>query len=167
MKPVFAQIGQISMVVDDVMKYAKRWNDDYGIGPWHFLHFTEKNMSKMTVHGKPVEYAMDIALCNMYENIEIELIAPKDDRSAYAEFLREKGPGIHHIAMVTPHNTFSVAVKMLKENGIEHIQGGADPMGQEFAYYDLTKELGCIIELNDRPDDFHPLPPEECYPEKN
>ncbi len=42
--------------------------------------FTEENMTSMSVHGKNVPYAMDIALCNMYPNIEIELIAPKDDR---------------------------------------------------------------------------------------
>ncbi len=166
MKPMFGQIGQISMIVDDVLAYAKRWNDDYGIGPWHFLHFTEENMTNMTVHGNEEAYAMDIALCNMYDNIEIELIAPRDERSAYAEFLREHGPGLHHIAMVTPHGGFTEVKRQLEKNNIAHIQGGSDPMGQEFAYYDLTAELGCIIELNDRPDDFQPLPPEECYPQK-
>ena len=95
MASVFKQLGQISMVVEDVMETAKIWNDEYGIGPWGFLHFTEENMTSMSVHGKNVPYAMDIALCNMYPNIEIELIAPKDDRSIYAEFLREHGPGIH------------------------------------------------------------------------
>ena len=161
---IFAELGQISMIVEDVYACSKNWNDQYGIGPWHFLHFTEDNMTDMTVHGKLVEYAMDIALCNMYNNIEIELIAPKDDRSAYAEFLKEHGPGLHHLAFVTPHGTFTLAKEMLLENNIEHIQGGKDPMGQEFAYFDLTKELGCFIELNDRPDDFHPLPPDETYP---
>ena len=161
---VFQRLGQISMIVEDVYETAKIWNEKFGIGPWGFLHFTEDNMTDMTVHGKPVEYAMDIALCNMYDNIEIELIAPKDERSAYAEFLREKGPGLHHIAFVTPHGTFRDARKMLDESGVKFIQGGKDPMGQEFAYYDLVKELGCFIELNDRPDDFHPLPPEEKYP---
>lgn len=166
MASVFKQLGQISMVVEDVMETAKIWNDEYGIGPWGFLHFTEENMTSMSVHGKNVPYAMDIALCNMHPNIEIELIAPKDDRSIYAEFLREHGPGIHHIAFVTPHGTFNVAKEMLERKGIEHAQGGKDPMGQEFAYYNLCKQLGCFIELNDRPDDFHPLPPEEQYPEK-
>ena len=109
MASVFKQLGQISMVVEDVMETAKIWNDEYGIG---------------------------------------------------------HGPGIHHIAFVTPHGTFNVAKEMLERKGIEHAQGGKDPMGQEFAYYNLCKQLGCFIELNDRPDDFHPLPPEEQYPEK-
>ncbi len=67
MKPLFPKIGQISMIVDDALACAKRWNDEYGIGPWHFLHFNEENMTGMEVHGKPVEYAMDIALCNLYD----------------------------------------------------------------------------------------------------
>ena len=128
MKPLFPRIGQISMIVDDVLAYAKRWNDDYGIGPWHFLHFTEENMTDMEVHGKPVEYAMDIALCNLYD-IELELIAPKDDRSAYAEFLRKHGPGLHHLAVVTPEGSYHHLVNTLKEKGNQQIQKGADPMG--------------------------------------
>ena len=163
MKPLFPRIGQISMIVDDVLAYAKRWNDDYGIGPWHFLHFTEENMTDMEVHGKAAEYAMDIALCNLYD-IELELIAPQDDRSAYAEFLRKHGPGLHHLAVVTPEGSYRQLVNTLKEKGNQQIQKGADPIGQEFSYFDLNAQLGLIVELNDRPDDFHPLPPEECYP---
>ena len=34
MASVFKQLGQISMVVEDVMETAKIWNDEYGIGPW-------------------------------------------------------------------------------------------------------------------------------------
>lgn len=52
MASVFKQLGQISMVVEDVMETAKIWNDEYGIGPWGFLHFTEENMTSMSVHGK-------------------------------------------------------------------------------------------------------------------
>lgn len=39
MASVFKQLGQISMVVEDVMETAKIWNDEYGIGPWGFLHY--------------------------------------------------------------------------------------------------------------------------------
>ena len=164
MESIFKELGQISIIVEDVFETAKIWNDEYGIGPWGFLHFNEENMEIMKVHGKDVPFAMDIALCNAYPNIEIELIAPKDDKSIYAEFLREHGPGLHHIAFVTPHGTFKDAKIMLENKGIEHAMGGADPMKQEFAYYDMRNQLGCYIELNDRPDDFCPLPPEEQYP---
>ena len=47
MASVFKQLGQISMVVEDVMETAKIWNDEYGIGPWGFLHFTEENMTSI------------------------------------------------------------------------------------------------------------------------
>jgi hypothetical protein len=50
MKPMVPKIGQISMIVDNALEYAKRYNDDFGIGPWHFLHFDETNMTGMSVH---------------------------------------------------------------------------------------------------------------------
>jgi methylmalonyl-CoA/ethylmalonyl-CoA epimerase len=165
MRPLLPKIGQISMIVDDALAYAKRYNDEFGIGPWHFLLFDESNMTGMTVHGKPVKYAMKIALCNMFDT-ELELIEPMDDKSAYAEFLKEHGPGLHHLAFVTPNNTYRETYRELQSRNNEMIQGGTDPGGQDFAYFDLTKELGMIIELNDRPDDFHPLPPEDTYPPK-
>lgn len=151
------------MIVDNVYAYAKRWNDDYGVGPWHFLHFTPDNMTGMEVHGRPVEYAMDIALCNMYD-IELELIAPKDDRSAYAVYLRDHGPSLHHLAIESPEGTYHDLVTTLKEKGNEQIQVGHDPMGQQFSYFDLNPQLGVVLELNDRPDEFQPLPPLEHYP---
>lgn len=166
MNPLFPKIGQISMVVDDVYAYAKRWNDDYGIGPWKFLHFDKTNMTGMTHNEEPAELEVDIALCNMFENIELELLAPKDGNSALAEHLREHGPGLHHLAVVTPNNTFGDVYATLKNQGILNVQGAFDPLGQESAYMDMRKELGCFIELNDRPDDFVPLDGEEWYPPK-
>jgi hypothetical protein len=54
MKPMVPKVGQMSMIVDNALEYAKRYNDDFGIGPWHFLHFDETNMTGMSDHGKPV-----------------------------------------------------------------------------------------------------------------
>lgn len=166
-KPLFAQIGQISMVVPDVYEAAKAWNDKYGIGPWKFLHFDKNCMSDLIAYGKSVDdLPLDIALCNMFD-IEIELLSPKSDVGALADFLKENGSGLHHIAVVTPHNTFAEAKQRAVENGIMNIHGGKDPLGQEFAYMDFRKELGCVIELNDRPDDFHPVEPTEWYPPRD
>ena len=89
--PLFSKIGQISMVVPDVREYAKRWNDDYGVGPWKFLHFDKTCMTGMTVYGKPVEELdVDIALCNMFD-IELELLAPRSEASALADFCVNMG----------------------------------------------------------------------------
>ena len=50
MKPMVPNIGQMSMIVDNALEYAKRYNDVFGIGLWRFLHFDEKNMTGMPGH---------------------------------------------------------------------------------------------------------------------
>lgn len=165
MKPMFSSIDQVSIIVNDALETAKKWNDDFGVGPWYFLNFDETNMTKQKFHGKPVKYAMKIALCSFYE-VELELIEPKDPNSSYAEFLREHGQGIHHIAMKTPDNVFKETCEELDSRGFECVQSGADPNGEDLVYYDLREELGFIVELNDRDENFVPVPPDECYPKK-
>ena len=165
MKPIFSSIDQISIIVNDAFETAKKWNDEFNIGPWIFLNFDEKNMTKQKFHGKDVKYAMKIALCSFYD-VELELIEPKDDNSSYAEFLKKHGQGIHHIAMKTPGNNFKGTCNFLDSKGFECVQSGADPNGEDLAYYDLREELGFIVELNDRDESFVPVPPDDFYPPK-
>lgn len=160
-KPVFTKLLQICVVVDDIDAYMKRYNDEYGIGPWIVLNFNKDTVSGMTVNGKREDYSMKLALCE-FLNVQWELIQPTSDNSIYAEFLKKNGPGLHHVAFDT--QGYKQAMKDLASRGFEEIQGGTDLGGMHFSYLDLTKDLGLIVELYDRPDDFVPPPPERVYP---
>ncbi len=165
MDAIFSKIDQISIMVYDAYATAKKWNDEFGIGPWIFLNFDENNMSKQKFHGKEAKYAMKIALCSSL-GVEIELIEPKNDDNIYAEFLKEHGQGLHHIAMKMPGNDFKGTCKKLDEMGFECIMSGADPSGEDLAYYDLREALGFIVEMNDRNENFVPVPPDDVYPKE-
>lgn len=163
-KPVFKKILQICIVVDDIYAYIKRFNDDYGIGPWTILDFNNQTVKEMVVKGKPEDYSMKLALCDAL-NVQLELIEPTSDNSIYAEFLRKNGPGLHHIACET--QGYRQIMDDLASRGITEIyQGGVDSGGMRFSYVDLTKELGFILELYDPPKDFVPPPPVDVYPKK-
>ena len=45
MEPMVPKIGEMSMIVDNALEYAKRYYDDFGIGTWHFVNFDETNMT--------------------------------------------------------------------------------------------------------------------------
>jgi hypothetical protein len=161
-KPVFTKLAQVSIVVDDLMAYVKRWNDDYGIGPWAILDFNPETVQNMIVRGQRVDYSMKLALCDALD-VQIELIEPTSDNSIYYEYLQKNGPGLHHVAFDT--QGFGQIRSDLAERGITEIfQGGLDAGGMEFAYMDLTNEIGTIVELFNPPPGFEPLPPVAVYP---
>ncbi len=162
MGPIFSKITQVSIIVPDAKAYARRFWDKYGIGPWTFTDFDPGNTTEMTVRGEDVPYAMCLALCNQL-NVQLELIQPYDDKSIYAEFLREHGPGIHHLAFDT-RDPFADALADLAGLGNEIVQGGRDSGGMQFAYVDMMKDVGLVAELCDPPPDFVQPAPDSAYP---
>lgn len=57
-----------------------------------------------------------------------ELIEPKSDNSIYADFLKEHGPGLHHIALSTKNanskENYEEVMQKMAAQGINEIQGG-------------------------------------------
>lgn len=154
------KILQISMVVDDVHAYVRRWNDDYGIGPWTFLHFDENTLDAQRIGGAPGKWGIDMALCDAL-NVQIELIEPLYGDTTYMKFLKENGPGLHHLA-IEPKGGFPAWKDFLAERGKDHFIVGGNEMGaqgqRQFEYVDLRDELGAILETYYDTDGFKPGP---------
>jgi len=162
-KPVFEKVMQVSIVVDDIYAYIKRYNDDYGIGPWIIMHFSKENTRNMIIKGEPKDFEIKLALCDAL-NIQLELIQPMDDNGTYAEFLKTHGPGIHHMCMA-PAEGYKRIREILSERGYsETLIGGLDAGDMEFAYVDITDDLGFIVELMNPPENFIAPPPIDVYP---
>lgn len=158
MEPKIKKILQICMVVDDVKKYVKKWNDAYGIGPWTFLHFDETTLDEQRIDGAPAKWGIDMALCDAL-NVQIELIEPLYGDTTYAQFLKEHGPGLHHLA-VEPTDGFPAWADFLKERGKDQFVIGGKEMGaqgaRQFEYVDLRDDLGAILETYHDTDGFEP-----------
>jgi methylmalonyl-CoA/ethylmalonyl-CoA epimerase len=160
-KPVFKNIVQVALVVKDCMAYIKRYNDIYGLGPWAIYEMNPDSVQNMTVHGKPVNHAMRLAV-TIIGNVQLELIQPLDEKSIYAEFLREHGDGFHHLLFDV--EDYKGTVKFLQGRGAEFLQGGAVQAG-EYAYYDTTADLGMISEIFASTPGETALPkPDDVYP---
>jgi len=163
-KEVFDNIGQICVIVDDLKAYIKRYNDDYGIGPWIVIHFAEDNMSEQTVNGKPEKFEAYLGLCDSL-NVQMELIQPISKNTTYYDFLEKHGPGIHHLCLGSKEGFSSIIEKLEKLGHTEKLLGARDSEGMYFCYADLTGDLGMIVELVDPPEDFVYPAPVWKYPE--
>ncbi len=100
-KPAFAETMQIGIVVRDLDAAIRRYEDDYGIGPWGVYQFKPGDVKEWRELGRPTEPSTRIATA-MVGRVQWELIQPLDDRSIYAQFLATKGEGVHHIAVAAP-----------------------------------------------------------------
>lgn len=159
-KPAIDKILQISIILDDLDAYMKRWNDDYGIGPWVRLNFNENTLDEQRIQEQPAKWGIKMALCDAL-NVQIELIEPVYGDTTYMRFLKEHGPGLHHLA-IAPNGGFEAWKEGLRERGkLSFIIGGNEKGAageREFEYVDLRDELGVILETYYDTNGFIPGP---------
>jgi len=142
-EPVFEQILQVCIVVRDVHKAVKIWSECYGIGPWEIVEADETKIHNYVVHGELCnEPHKALVAMSQIGNMYLEIIEPVSENSVYQEFLREHGPGLHHLAV--KHN--DAFIPLMKERSIEEICSLV--FGERFcAYYDTREDLGFITEI--------------------
>jgi hypothetical protein len=158
-EPVFTETLQISMVVRDLEKTLETYVEDYGIGPWEIYEFNPGNVDGMERDGRPDDAAWRIAV-TMVGSVQWELVQPLDDRSIYAEFLAEKGEGLHHVAVGGA--PYAKERAEIEANGRRVLTGGLYN-GVTFSYMSTGDDLKVITEIFDWPEG-HTQAPDAVYP---
>jgi methylmalonyl-CoA/ethylmalonyl-CoA epimerase len=150
--PVFNETMQLGIVVRDLEATVRRYEDDYGIGPWEFAQIDLGEANNYRERGHPAERSNRIAVATV-GRVMWELIEPLDEEGIYARFLAEKGEGIHHVAVATP-NFDETVVRAERENNVilSCVFSGVD-----IAYLDTQRDLGVVLEVfSGFPDDEAP-----------
>ena len=141
-EPVFDGTVQLGIVVRDLEATVRRYEDDYGIGPWEFAWIDLGEANNYREYGRPVERSNRVAFATV-GGVMWELIEPLDEDGIYARFLAEKGEGVHHVAVATPDFDGTVA-RAEREDGLmlrcEH-------SGVDIAYLDTQRDLGVVLEV--------------------
>jgi len=147
--PVLTETLQIAVVVRDIEASMRTFADEYGIGPWQLYEFNPDTVSDLQVDGQPSDCAWRLAIA-MLGSVQWELIEPLDDKSIYAEFLAEKGPGLHHVAVAAP-GSYQETMAGLEAKGRRVLQSGKYN-GVTFAYMSTDEDLNVITEIFDWPE---------------
>jgi len=141
-EPVFDGTLQLGIVVRDLEATVRRYEDDYGIGPWQFQQIDLGEEHNYREHGEPAERSNRVAFATV-GGVMWELIEPLDKDGIWARFLAEKGEGVHHVAVATPDFGGTVA-RAEREGGVmlrcEH-------SGVDIAYLATERDLGVTIEI--------------------
>lgn len=150
----------------DLARAVRAWANRYGIGPWSIWTKDASNMTAV-VHGRPVEFAIRVALCRLSPSFRIELIQPLDDRSPYAESLAAHGgkDHIHHLRFdVDDYAGTATQLDALGATRIFEGRFAGSPGDFVGTYFDTVGDLGFIAEIGAAPSGFAMPEPEETYP---
>jgi hypothetical protein len=139
------KIVQVSLVVKDAAKVAKRFTQIFGIS-WRLF---DLKPGQIVLHGKTIidaNCSLRVAVGNMGGR-SLKLVQPVSGQSSYADFLQKSGEGIYTIGFgsLEYHDD---AVKALKKAGIALEMQGDGGNGARFSILDTTEELGCRIEFS-------------------
>jgi methylmalonyl-CoA/ethylmalonyl-CoA epimerase len=129
------RISHVGIAVNDL----ERAITDFG------LVFDSNEVERLEVGGESVRVAMI-----KIGNSEVELLSPTGEGGAIAKFLRERGEGIHHLAITVPD--VSKALESAKRMGLRVVdevpRKGA--RGTEAAFVHPKSMHGVLIELYNR-----------------
>jgi catechol 2,3-dioxygenase-like lactoylglutathione lyase family enzyme len=125
---------QIAWVTTDLDATETALTGLLGVRKWVRIpnvHFAPDSCS---YHGKPADFVASISLSYLGD-MQLELISPVSGQSVYSDFLRDSGPGLHHVCTEAESpEQFDALLARAADNGASVVQQGVMPGGIQFAY---------------------------------
>ena len=147
--PRLPELYHIGWVVRDCATAQEELSARLGAGPFLSMG-DESRFDQALVHGKPTPFALKIAF-GALGGVLLELLEPLDDRSPHAEFLSERGEGLHHLAfLVTDFDEQLAAIRAADPETNLLIDGTGPGNPVRWAYLDGGAARGTVIELLER-----------------
>ncbi len=125
---------QIAWVTRDLEATETALTGLLGVRKWVRIpevHFAPDTCSYL---GKPADFVASISLSYLGD-MQLELIEPVSGENVYSDFLRDSGPGLHHICVEAESpERFDAALADAAAHGATVAQQGVMPGGIQFAY---------------------------------
>ena len=136
-------VAQIAIVVNDIEAASRRWADVLGVDVPMVIVTQPGNEVEQIYRGIPSNAQAKLAFFSLGQ-VQLELIEPIGDSSAWAEGLRDQGEAVHHIAFWV--EGMQRSADFLKSQSVPLIHRGDMGEGQ-YAYFDSREKLGVMVEL--------------------
>jgi hypothetical protein len=133
---------QLAYVVGDIDAAVARWLATTAAGPFFRARF---DLTGQFYRGSRLEGAAIEVAVAYRDDVLIELIQPADNRpSVYAEMMRARGPGVHHVMLASADIDADLARH--EAAGTPLIASGDIPGFGRAGFVDTLSELGHFIE---------------------
>lgn len=137
------QLAQVALVVHDIEAAKARWAALLGQPVPNTIETGPGHSVRASYRGVPTDARTKLAFLDLGAGVQLELVEPIGEDSAWAEGLAEKGERLHHIAFRTADPAAArdaIAAPTM-------MRGDMGPEG-EYAYYDgAAAGLGATIEI--------------------
>ncbi len=138
-------ITHVCIVVRDLDKAMGNYVEKFGVGP-----FTVREIHTPATHavvrGEPSAYTLKFAYARS-GGITLELVQPIAGNSLQAEFLVQRGEGLHHVGFASSE-ALDDELRRWSESGIKPLQvNRRDDARYGWAYMDTADLVGCILEV--------------------
>lgn len=138
---------QIAWVAHDLDATETALTGLLGVKKWVRMpdvHFAPDTCS---YHGKPADFVASISLSYLGD-MQLELITPVRGPNIYSDFLRDSGPGLHHICVEAESpEQFAASLAAATEHGASVVQQGVMPGGMRFAYISASQAGVSYVEV--------------------
>ncbi|WP_340315776.1 VOC family protein [Rhizorhabdus argentea] len=138
----------LGVVTNDFKRSMENYSRVFGIPKWEIRYLTDDRFKNPRVHGKHVKQNFVSALA-IGGPLSFELCEPRaGDRTLYAEFLEEKGPGLHHISpTLMSEEEFKALLPEMEKRGLKFNQSAEISDTVDYWYVDAEAQTGTLIEL--------------------
>jgi len=139
--------GQVGIVVKDAQAVAENYWNILGIGPWTIYNWEAPFVYEHMYRGQPAFVKAKIAQARVGA-VQLELYQPIEGESVYADFLAERGEGMHHIGCFVD-NADETAAEMEME-GFRTVESGRYGNNGAYCCIDI-KPLRTLWQFVQRP----------------
>jgi methylmalonyl-CoA/ethylmalonyl-CoA epimerase len=133
---MFTYVDHLGFAVHDIEAATTFYREIFGVAEWEIIEMPDRHMR--------------VAVANVGGTL-LELIAPTSDEAAFAKYLAERGPGMHHIAYRVEH--IQDALDQLRANGVRLIDEQPRPglHNTLVAFVHPKAAMGVLVELVEHP----------------
>ncbi len=144
-KPLLTDIVGLGIVVRDLERTVRTYEDEFGFGPWVITEYDKRNLTQMRVHGEAVDYAYREATARIGDKV-IALIQPVDDISIFGEYARisDRGEGLYSVEYTVADGDKLMAA--LRDAGVAVAQSGRRD-GEEIVYFNSRYAFQHVIKI--------------------
>lgn len=138
---------QIAWVTSDLDTTETALTGLLGVRRWVRIPDVHFAPDACSFRGKPADFVASISLSYLGD-MQLELITPVRGENIYSEFLRDHGPGLHHIGIEAGSpERFDAALAEAAGRGAEVVQRGVMPGEIQFAYVSASQAGASFIEI--------------------
>ena len=129
---MFTTVDHIGFVVRDIEEAIALYERQFDVSAWERIAMPERHMA--------------VAAARV-GGVLLELIAPTSEEATFAKFLRERGPGMHHIAYCV--DDIATALAEVKARGAQLIDETPRPglHNTLTVFVHPNSALGVLVEL--------------------